>query len=83
MYTAIPGDILRLLDIGVVRTVRLRLANNRVIKKLLSEIGIEIEGCRASTTPGNCDEVARVSTPGPIAKRLRPIEALLMISSTA
>ncbi len=36
MYAVVPDDILRLLGIGVVRTVRLRLANNRVIKGSLS-----------------------------------------------
>ncbi len=50
-YTVIPHDILEALNIKILRHVRLRLADNRVIEKPVGEVGIEIEGYRASATP--------------------------------
>ncbi|MBC7091569.1 MAG: Retroviral aspartyl protease [Nitrososphaeria archaeon] len=50
-YTVLPAKMLEELDIEVVRTARLRLADNRVIERPLDEIGIEIEKHKAGATP--------------------------------
>jgi len=50
-YTVIPASVLKFLDVKPVRSIMLRLADNRVIEKPLGEIGIKIEGYRASATP--------------------------------
>ncbi|MEM2896342.1 MAG: Retroviral aspartyl protease [Candidatus Bathyarchaeia archaeon] len=89
-YTVIPATLLKSLGIiGVLRTVKLRLADNRVIEKPLGEIGIEIDGYRVSATPvvfgeenvyllGSVTMEQLGLAPDPIEKRLKPVEALLM-----
>jgi len=88
-YTVLPSKILEKLGISVLRTVRLRVTDNRVIERPLGEIGIEIEGYRASATPvvfgeENVYLLGAVTmeqlglAPDPIEKRLKPVEALLM-----
>ena len=88
-YTVIPRGVLEDLGIKVLRYVRLRLADNRVVEKPLGEIGIEIEGYRASATPvvfsdpgiyilGSVTMEQLGLAPDPIAKKLKPVEALLM-----
>lgn len=88
-YTIIPRDVLEALNIKVLRYVRLRLADDRVIERPVGEVGIEIEGYRASATPvvfGDPDIYILGSVtmeqlglaPDPITKKLRPAEALLM-----
>lgn len=88
-YTVIPRGVLESLKIKVLRYARLRLADNRVIERPIGEIGIEIEGYRASATPvvfGDPDVYILGSVtmeqlglaPDPITKKLKPVEALLM-----
>ena len=93
-YTLIPRDVLEALNIRVLRRARLRLADNRVnrvIERPVGEVGIEIEGYRASATPvvfgypgvyvlGSVTMEQLGLAPDPITKRLRPVEALLMQS---
>ena len=50
-YTVIPRDVLEFPGVKAFRRARLRLADNRVIEKSIGEVGIEIEGYRASATP--------------------------------
>jgi len=50
-YTVISTSILNKLGINPTRTVQVMLADNRVIEKPMGEVGIEIEGYRASATP--------------------------------
>jgi len=91
-YTVLPSKILEKLGISVLRTVRLRLADNRVIERPVGEIGIEIENYRASATPvvfgeENVYLLGAVTmeqlglAPDPIEKRLKPVEVLLMYLS--
>ena len=88
-YTVIPCDVLESLGIKAFRRARLRLADNRVIEKPAGEVGIEIEGYRASATPavfGDPDIYILGSVtmgqlglaPDPVSKKLKPVEALLM-----
>ncbi len=88
-YTVLPGSILEKLGVKPIRTVRLRLADGRVIEKPLGEIGIEIEGYRASATPvvfgeegiyllGSVTLEQLGLAPDPVEKKLKPTEALLM-----
>jgi predicted aspartyl protease len=88
-YTVIHALTLASLGVIPVRTVRLRLADGRVIERPLGEVGIEIEGYRASATPAvfGDEEVNLLGSvtmeqlglaPDPVMKRLRPTEALLM-----
>jgi clan AA aspartic protease len=88
-YTVLPAKMLEELGIEVVRTARLRLADNRVIERPLGEIGIEIEKHKAGATPVVFGEedvylLGAVTmeqlglTPDPIEKKLKPVEALLM-----
>ena len=88
-YTVVPRDVLEALNIRILRYVKLRLADNRVIKRPVGEVGIEIEGYRASATPvvfgdpgvyilGSVTMEQLGLAPYPITKRLRPAEALLM-----
>jgi predicted aspartyl protease len=88
-YTVIPANVLKSLEIESIRLIRLRLADNRVIEKPLGEIGIEIEGYRASATPvvfGDegiylLESVTMEQLglmPDPVHKKLKPTEALLM-----
>ena len=50
-YTVLPAKVLEGLGVEVLRKVRLRLADNRLIERPLGEVGIEIEKHRASATP--------------------------------
>ena len=88
-YTVLPTDMLEGLDVKPFRTVRLRLDDGRVIERPLGEVGIEIEGFRASATPvvfgdrginllGSVTMEQLGLAPDPVEKRLRPVEALLM-----
>ncbi|OYT50778.1 MAG: Retroviral aspartyl protease [Desulfurococcales archaeon ex4484_204] len=88
-YTVISRDVLESLKIEVLRHVRLRLADDRVIERPLGEVGIEIEGYKASATPvvfGDPDIYILGSVtmeqlglaPDPVTKKLKPVEALLM-----
>ncbi|RLF09542.1 MAG: Retroviral aspartyl protease [Thermoprotei archaeon] len=88
-YTVIPHDVLEALNIKILKYARFRLADNRVIEKPVGEVGIEVEGYRASATPvvfGDPDIYILGSvtmeqlglTPDPITRKLKPAEALLM-----
>jgi predicted aspartyl protease len=89
-YTVLPESLLKSLGVKPYRVARLRLADNRILEKSLGEIGIEVEGYRASATPvvfGEEEEVYLLGSvtmeqlglaPDPIAKMLKPVEALLM-----
>lgn len=88
-YTVLPAKMLEELGIEVVRTARLRLADNRVIERPLGEIGIEIEKHKAGATPVVFGEedvylLGAVTmeqlglAPDPLEKKLKPVEALLM-----
>ena len=50
-YTVIPGRVLEELGVKPIRAVRLRLTDGRVFERTLCEVGIEVEGFRASATP--------------------------------
>ena len=88
-YTVVPRDLLEALNIKVLRHARLRLADNRIIERPIGEIGIEIEGYRASATPvvfgdPNIHILGSVTmeqlglAPDPTTKKLKPVEASLM-----
>jgi len=88
-YTVLPHDLLKSLKVSIMRTVKLRLADNRVVERPLGEVGIEIGGLRATATPvlfgdENIYLLGSVSmeqlglAPDPVEKRLNPVEALLM-----
>ena len=88
-YTVLPGSVLRELGVGVLRVARLRLADGRVVDKPLGEIGIEIEGYRASATLvvfgeegtyllGSVTMEQLGLAPDPVEKKLKPVEAPLM-----
>jgi len=88
-YTVLPAKMLEELGIEVLRTARLRLADNKVIERPLGEIGIVIEKRKASATPVVFGEenVCLLGTvtmeqlglaPDAIEKKLKPVEALLM-----
>ncbi len=88
-YTVLPRNLLEELGVKPFRTIKLRLADNRVVEKPLGEVGIEIMGYRVSATPvvfGEEDIYLLGSVtleqlgliPDPIEKKLKPIEALLM-----
>ncbi|MEM0450930.1 MAG: aspartyl protease family protein [Nitrososphaerota archaeon] len=90
-YTVIPHSVLKKLGVVSIRTVRLRLADNKVIERPLGEVGIEIEGFRATATPAvfGEDDVYLLGSvtmeqlglaPDPVEKKLKPVEALLMNS---
>jgi Predicted aspartyl protease len=89
-YTVIPAVLLRQLGVNPIRTIRLRLADNSVIERPLGEVGIEVEGYRASATPvvfgsegvsllGSVTMEQLGLAPDPVLKKLRPTEALLML----
>jgi predicted aspartyl protease len=89
IYTILPANFLKSLEIEPIRSIKLRLADNRVIKKPLGEIGIEIEGYKASATPvvfggegiyllGSVTMEQLGLMPDPVHKKLKPTEALLM-----
>ncbi len=88
-YMVLPESLLKKLNVKPLRTLRLRLADGRVVEKSIGEIGIEIEGYRASATPvvfgdENVYLLGAVTmeqlglAPDPIEKKLKPVEALLM-----
>ena len=88
-YMVIPESVLAVLGVKPIRRVRVRLADNRVLERALGEVGVEIEGYRATATPvvfgdENVFLLGSVSmeqlglAPDPIEKRLKPTEALLM-----
>ena len=88
-YTVIPSSILKLLEIEPIRSIKLRLADNRIIEKPLGEIGIEIEGYKANATPvvfgdegiyllGSVTMEQLGLMPDPVHRKLKPTEALLM-----
>ncbi|PVU72101.1 Retroviral aspartyl protease [Vulcanisaeta sp. SCGC AB-777_J10] len=88
-YTVISTSTLNKLGINPTRTVKARLADNRVIEKPMGEVGIEVEGYRASATPvifgdeginllGSVTLEQLGLAPDPVSKRLKPTEALLM-----
>jgi len=90
-YTTLPSSLLTSLGIKPVRSIRVRLADNRVVERLVGEVGIEVEGFRASATPvifgdegiyllGSVTMEQLGLAPDPINKRLKPIEALLLKS---
>jgi predicted aspartyl protease len=88
-YTVLPENLLRSLAVTPLRTAKLRLADGRLIERPLGEVGVELEGLRATATPvvfGE-GEVALLGSvtleqlglaPDPVAKRLKSVEALLM-----
>ena len=89
-YTVLPRSLLRKLKVKPVRTVRLKLADSRVVEKSLGEVGIMINEYAASATPvvfGNEDvyllgavTMEQLSlAPDPVKKTLVPVEALLML----
>jgi predicted aspartyl protease len=93
-YTVIPSRVLEALEVKPARMVRLRLADGRIMERPLGEVGIDIEGYTASATPvvfgdegvyllGSVTMEQLGLAPDPIARRLRPTEALLMISLEA
>jgi clan AA aspartic protease len=88
-YTALPASVLNSLKVTPARIARLKLADGRVVERPVGEVGIEIEGHRASATPvvfGDEDVYLLGSvtleqlglTPDPMSKSLKPTEALLM-----
>jgi clan AA aspartic protease len=88
-YTVLPSRILKELGIKVLRVIRLRLTDGRIIEKPLGEIGIDIEGYRVTATPvvfgdegiyllGSVTMKQLGLAPDPIEKKLKPVEALLM-----
>ncbi len=89
-YTVLPNSLLEKLGVKPFRTIKLRLADGRVVEKPLGEIGIEIMGYRASATPvvfgeeniyllGSVTLEQLSLAPDPIEKKLKPVEALLML----
>ncbi|ABP49683.1 conserved hypothetical protein [Pyrobaculum arsenaticum DSM 13514] len=88
-YTVLPSSLLEGLGVVTDRTVKLRLADGRVVERRVGEIGIEINRYRASATPvvfgdegvyllGSVTMEQLGVMPDPVGKRLRPVEALLM-----
>ncbi|GAB6944385.1 aspartyl protease family protein [Vulcanisaeta sp. JCM 14467] len=89
-YTVIPGRVLEELGVKPIRAVRLRLADGRVVERALGEVGIEVEGFRASATPvvfgdegiyllGSVTLEQLGLAPDPVERRLKPTEVLLMV----
>ncbi|MGQ9469478.1 MAG: aspartyl protease family protein [Nitrososphaerales archaeon] len=88
-YTVLPTNVLEKLSVSSIRSIRLRLADNRVLEKPLGEVGIEVEGYTSSATPvifgeegiyllGSVTMEQLGLAPDPIEKRLKPIEVFLM-----
>ncbi|MFP3213494.1 MAG: aspartyl protease family protein [Thermoproteus sp.] len=88
-YTVISASMLNRLGVRPIRSVKLRLADGRVVERPLGEVGIEIEGYRASATPvvfgdeginllGSVTMEELGLAPDPASRRLKPVEALLM-----
>jgi predicted aspartyl protease len=89
IYTILPANFLKSLEIEPIRSIKLRLAHNRIIEKPLGEIGIEIEGYKANATPvvfgdegiyllGSVTMEQLGLMPDPVHRKLKPTEALLM-----
>jgi len=87
-YTVLPESLLKNLMVKPMRTIRLRLADSKIVEKALGEIGIAIDEYSASATPVVFDEeevyllgmVAMEQlglAPDPLEKKLVPVEALL------
>jgi len=88
-YTALPASVLNSLKVTPARIARLKLADGRVVERPVGEVGIEIEGHRASATPvvfgyegvyllGSVTLEQLGLAPDPVSKSLKPTEALLM-----
>jgi predicted aspartyl protease len=88
-YTTMSSTVLEALEVKPLRMVKLKLADGTVIEKPLGEVGIEVEGYRASATPvvfgnegifllGSVTMEQLGLVPDPVSKRLKPTEALLM-----
>jgi predicted aspartyl protease len=88
-YTALPASVLNSLKVTPTRIARLKLADGRVVERPVGEVGIEIEGHRASATPvvfgdegvyqlGSVTMEQLGLAPDPVSKSLKPTEALLM-----
>lgn len=88
-YTVLPSDLLNGLGIRSTRSVKLRLADKRVLERPLGEVGVEIEGYTASATPvvfgeegvfllGSVTMEQLALAPDPVEKKLKPVEVLLM-----
>jgi predicted aspartyl protease len=88
-YTALPASVLNSLKVTPARIARLKLAGGRVVERPVGEVGIEIEGHRASATPvvfgdegvyllGSVTLEQLGLAPDPVSKSLKPTEALLM-----
>jgi predicted aspartyl protease len=86
-YTTLPASMLEKLGVMPIRVIRVRLADNRVVERLVGEIGIEIEGYRASATPvifgnegvyllGAVTMEQLGLAPDPVEKRLKPFAAV-------
>jgi predicted aspartyl protease len=89
-YTVLPASVLNSLNVTPIRIARLKLADGRVVERPVGEVGIEIEGFRASATPvvfgdegvyllGSVTMEQLGLAPDPVSKTLKPTEALLML----
>jgi predicted aspartyl protease len=89
-YTVLPASVLNSLSVTPIRIARLKLADGRVVERPVGEVGIEIEGFRASATPvvfgdegvyllGSVTMEQLGLSPDPVSKSLKPTEALLML----
>ena len=88
-YTVLPSGLLKGLGIKPTRSVKLRLADKRVLERPLGEVGVEIEGYTASATPvvfgeegvfllGSVTMEQLALAPDPVEKKLKPVEVLPM-----
>ncbi len=88
-YAVISASMLNRLGVRPIRSVKLRPADGGVVERPLGEVGIEIEGYRASATPvvfgdeginllGSVTMEELGLAPDPASRRLKPVEALLM-----
>jgi predicted aspartyl protease len=50
-YTVLPESLLCGLGVTPVRIIKRRLADGRLIERPLGEVGIELEGFKATATP--------------------------------
>jgi predicted aspartyl protease len=88
-YTVLPESLLKSLMVKPIRTIKLRLADSRIVEKAPGEVGIAVDGYSASATPvvfGE-EEVYLLGAvtmeqlglaPDPVKKKLVPVEALLL-----
>jgi predicted aspartyl protease len=88
-YTALPASVLNSLKVTPTRIAKLKMADGRIVERPVGEVGIEIEGHRASATPvvfgeegvyllGSFTLEQLGLAPDPVSKSLKPTEALLM-----